>query len=132
MVRVVPNESISPSLYSGINSIGEILIMVASFTQIGEMKRRVSLIQVKVLRNFRPDGRNNSVDFAGLAKLGCKTNGGATIQTEQFRKSHVPPHNILRFFREQNVGCAVRYVVLLLLPPVLVYALDQLTQIYDL
>ncbi|KAI5661645.1 hypothetical protein M9H77_20968 [Catharanthus roseus] len=28
-------------------------------------------------------------------------------QTEQFRKSHVPPRNILRFFREQNVGCAV-------------------------
>ncbi|KAI5668004.1 hypothetical protein M9H77_17857 [Catharanthus roseus] len=28
-------------------------------------------------------------------------------QTEQFRKSHVLPHNILRFFREQNVGCAV-------------------------
>ncbi|KAI5671411.1 hypothetical protein M9H77_11775 [Catharanthus roseus] len=29
------------------------------------------------------------------------------IQIEQFRKSHVPPRNILRFFREQNVGCAV-------------------------
>ncbi|KAI5677610.1 hypothetical protein M9H77_08560 [Catharanthus roseus] len=29
-------------------------------------------------------------------------------QTEQFRKSHVPPRNILRFFREQDVGCAVR------------------------
>ncbi|KAI5667535.1 hypothetical protein M9H77_17388 [Catharanthus roseus] len=29
-------------------------------------------------------------------------------QTEQFRKSHVPPRNILLFFREQNVGCAVR------------------------
>ncbi|KAI5672716.1 hypothetical protein M9H77_13080 [Catharanthus roseus] len=28
-------------------------------------------------------------------------------QTEQFRKSHVPPRNILRFFREQNVGYAV-------------------------
>ncbi|KAI5654915.1 hypothetical protein M9H77_32102 [Catharanthus roseus] len=28
-------------------------------------------------------------------------------QTEQFRKSHVPPHNILRFFRKQDVGCAV-------------------------
>ncbi|KAI5664478.1 hypothetical protein M9H77_23801 [Catharanthus roseus] len=28
-------------------------------------------------------------------------------QTEQFRKSHVPPCNILRFFREQDVGCAV-------------------------
>ncbi|KAI5683223.1 hypothetical protein M9H77_04451 [Catharanthus roseus] len=29
------------------------------------------------------------------------------IQTEQFRKSHVPPRNILRFFQEQNVGCAI-------------------------
>ncbi|KAI5664747.1 hypothetical protein M9H77_24070 [Catharanthus roseus] len=29
------------------------------------------------------------------------------IQTEQFRNSHVPPCNILRFFWEQNVGCAV-------------------------
>ncbi|KAI5659710.1 hypothetical protein M9H77_28503 [Catharanthus roseus] len=28
-------------------------------------------------------------------------------QTEQFRKNHVPPRNILRFFREQEVGCAV-------------------------
>ncbi|KAI5661361.1 hypothetical protein M9H77_20684 [Catharanthus roseus] len=28
-------------------------------------------------------------------------------QNEQFRKSHVPPHNILRFLREQDVGCAV-------------------------
>ncbi|KAI5671683.1 hypothetical protein M9H77_12047 [Catharanthus roseus] len=28
-------------------------------------------------------------------------------QTEQFRKSHVSPRNILRFFREQNVSCAV-------------------------
>ncbi|KAI5672329.1 hypothetical protein M9H77_12693 [Catharanthus roseus] len=28
-------------------------------------------------------------------------------QTEQFRKSHVPPCNILRFLREQDVGCAV-------------------------
>ncbi|KAI5678767.1 hypothetical protein M9H77_09717 [Catharanthus roseus] len=28
-------------------------------------------------------------------------------QTEQFRKSHVPPCNISRFFREQDVGCAV-------------------------
>ncbi|KAI5667575.1 hypothetical protein M9H77_17428 [Catharanthus roseus] len=28
-------------------------------------------------------------------------------QIEQFRKSHVPPCNILRFFQEQDVGCAV-------------------------
>ncbi|KAI5672670.1 hypothetical protein M9H77_13034 [Catharanthus roseus] len=31
-------------------------------------------------------------------------------QTEQFRKSHVPPYNILRFFREQDVGCAAREI----------------------
>ncbi|KAI5676874.1 hypothetical protein M9H77_07824 [Catharanthus roseus] len=29
-------------------------------------------------------------------------------QTEQFRKSRVSPRNILQFFREQDVGCAVR------------------------
>ncbi|KAI5649983.1 hypothetical protein M9H77_35988 [Catharanthus roseus] len=28
-------------------------------------------------------------------------------QIEQFRKSHVPPRNILQFFREKNVDCAV-------------------------
>ncbi|KAI5677080.1 hypothetical protein M9H77_08030 [Catharanthus roseus] len=28
-------------------------------------------------------------------------------QTEQFRKSHVPTRNILRFFRELDVGCVV-------------------------
>ncbi|KAI5671635.1 hypothetical protein M9H77_11999 [Catharanthus roseus] len=28
-------------------------------------------------------------------------------QTEQFKKGHVSPRNILRFFREQDVGCAV-------------------------
>ncbi|KAI5678164.1 hypothetical protein M9H77_09114 [Catharanthus roseus] len=28
-------------------------------------------------------------------------------QTEQYRKSHVSPRNILRFFREQDIGCAV-------------------------
>ncbi|KAI5647835.1 hypothetical protein M9H77_33840 [Catharanthus roseus] len=36
-------------------------------------------------------------------------------QTEQFRKSHVP-HNILTFFREQNISCAVsaqKYTMLL-------------------
>ncbi|KAI5681600.1 hypothetical protein M9H77_02828 [Catharanthus roseus] len=29
------------------------------------------------------------------------------IQIEQFRKSHKPPCNMLRLFREQNVDCAV-------------------------
>ncbi|KAI5663656.1 hypothetical protein M9H77_22979 [Catharanthus roseus] len=28
-------------------------------------------------------------------------------QTEQFKKSHVLPRNILRYFREQDIGCAV-------------------------
>ncbi|KAI5683517.1 hypothetical protein M9H77_04745 [Catharanthus roseus] len=36
------------------------------------------------------------------------------VHTEQSRKSHVPPRNILLFFREQNVGCAVRYKMPLL------------------
>ncbi|KAI5657574.1 hypothetical protein M9H77_26367 [Catharanthus roseus] len=35
-------------------------------------------------------------------------------QTEQFRKSHVPPCNILRFLREQDVGCTVRKFTMLL------------------
>ncbi|KAI5647809.1 hypothetical protein M9H77_33814 [Catharanthus roseus] len=29
------------------------------------------------------------------------------LQTEQFRKSHVPPRNILRFFQGQDISCAV-------------------------
>ncbi|KAI5677910.1 hypothetical protein M9H77_08860 [Catharanthus roseus] len=29
-------------------------------------------------------------------------------QTEQFRKTHEPPRNILRFFCEQNISCTVR------------------------
>ncbi|KAI5671293.1 hypothetical protein M9H77_11657 [Catharanthus roseus] len=58
---------------------------------------------------FVHDGRHNHA-------IGVYTHGHAQaakltkeqlIQTEQFRKSHVPPRNILRFFREQNVGCAV-------------------------
>ncbi|KAI5647670.1 hypothetical protein M9H77_33675 [Catharanthus roseus] len=58
---------------------------------------------------FIHDGRHNHT-------IGVYTHGHAQaaklteeqlIQIEQFRKSHVPPHNILRFFREQNVGCAV-------------------------
>ncbi|KAI5669421.1 hypothetical protein M9H77_19274 [Catharanthus roseus] len=38
-------------------------------------------------------------------------------QTEQFKKSHVPPRSILRFFQKQNVGCAIRYVALTLMHP---------------
>ncbi|KAI5677267.1 hypothetical protein M9H77_08217 [Catharanthus roseus] len=60
---------------------------------------------------FIRDGRYNHA-------IGVYTHGHAQavklmkeqlIQIEEFRKSHVPPRNILRFFREQNVGCAVRY-----------------------
>ncbi|KAI5682921.1 hypothetical protein M9H77_04149 [Catharanthus roseus] len=59
---------------------------------------------------FVHDGRHNHVicvythDHAQTAKLMEEQ----LIQIEQFRKSHVPPRNILRFFREQNVGCVVR------------------------
>ncbi|KAI5666542.1 hypothetical protein M9H77_16395 [Catharanthus roseus] len=61
---------------------------------------------------FVHDGRHNhaigvySHSHAQAAKLTEEQ----LIQIEQFRKSHVPTRNILRFFREQNVGCAVRYV----------------------
>ncbi|KAI5657050.1 hypothetical protein M9H77_25843 [Catharanthus roseus] len=57
---------------------------------------------------FVHDGRYNHA-------IGVYTHGHAQavklieeqlIQTEQL-KSHVPPRNILRFFWEQNVGCAV-------------------------
>ncbi|KAI5683381.1 hypothetical protein M9H77_04609 [Catharanthus roseus] len=50
-------------------------------------------------------------------KIGVYTHGHAQAarlteeqlkQIEQFRKSHVPPHNILRFLQEQNISCAVR------------------------
>ncbi|KAI5662768.1 hypothetical protein M9H77_22091 [Catharanthus roseus] len=36
------------------------------------------------------------------------------IQTVQFWKRHMPPRNMLQFFREQNVDCAVRYNMQLL------------------
>ncbi|KAI5653618.1 hypothetical protein M9H77_30805 [Catharanthus roseus] len=59
---------------------------------------------------FVHDGRHNHA-------IGVYTHGHAQAaklteehlrQTEQFRKSNVPPNNILRIFREQNVGCATR------------------------
>ncbi|KAI5648384.1 hypothetical protein M9H77_34389 [Catharanthus roseus] len=58
---------------------------------------------------FVYDGRHNHA-------IGVYNHGHAQVtrlteeqlmQTEQFRKSHVPPRNILRFFGEQNLGCAV-------------------------
>ncbi|KAI5683350.1 hypothetical protein M9H77_04578 [Catharanthus roseus] len=57
---------------------------------------------------FVHDGRHNHA-------IGVYTHGHARatklteeqlIQIEQFRKSHVPPRNILRFFQEQNAGFA--------------------------
>ncbi|KAI5667132.1 hypothetical protein M9H77_16985 [Catharanthus roseus] len=58
---------------------------------------------------FVHDGRHNhaiSVYTHGHAQA-AKLTEEQLIQIEQFKKSHVPPRNILRFFREQNVGCAV-------------------------
>ncbi|KAI5676475.1 hypothetical protein M9H77_07425 [Catharanthus roseus] len=58
---------------------------------------------------FVHDGRHNhairvySHGHAHVAKLTKEQ----LIQIEQFRKSHVLPRNILRFFREQNVGCDI-------------------------
>ncbi|KAI5678914.1 hypothetical protein M9H77_09864 [Catharanthus roseus] len=58
---------------------------------------------------FVHDGRHNhaiGVYSHGHAQV-AKLTEEQLIQIEQFRKSHVPPRNILRFFWEQNVGCAV-------------------------
>ncbi|KAI5669503.1 hypothetical protein M9H77_19356 [Catharanthus roseus] len=66
---------------------------------------------------FVHDGRHNHaicVYNHGNAQA-TKLSEEQMIQTEQFRKSHVPPHNILQFFHKQNVGCAVSYVPLLLI-----------------
>ncbi|KAI5659007.1 hypothetical protein M9H77_27800 [Catharanthus roseus] len=58
---------------------------------------------------FLHDGRHNyaiGVYTHGHAQV-AKLTKEQLIQTEQFRNSHVPPRNILRFFQEQNVSCAV-------------------------
>ncbi|KAI5667056.1 hypothetical protein M9H77_16909 [Catharanthus roseus] len=58
---------------------------------------------------FLHDGRHNhaiGVYTYGHAQA-AKLTEEQLIQTEQFRKNHVPSRNILRFFREQDVGCAV-------------------------
>ncbi|KAI5673747.1 hypothetical protein M9H77_14111 [Catharanthus roseus] len=58
---------------------------------------------------FVHDGRHNHA--IGVYTHGhtqaAKLTDEQLIQIKQFRKSHVPPRNILRFFWEQNVGCAV-------------------------
>ncbi|KAI5672084.1 hypothetical protein M9H77_12448 [Catharanthus roseus] len=53
-----------------------------------------------------PYGTKKSVYSYGHAQAARLTEEQLQ-QTEQFRKSHIPPRNILRFFREQDVGCAV-------------------------
>ncbi|KAI5667554.1 hypothetical protein M9H77_17407 [Catharanthus roseus] len=58
---------------------------------------------------FVHDGRYNyaiGVYTHGHAQA-AKLTEEQMIQTEQFRKSHVPPRNILRFFQEQNIGFAI-------------------------
>ncbi|KAI5657680.1 hypothetical protein M9H77_26473 [Catharanthus roseus] len=58
---------------------------------------------------FVHDGRHNHA--IGVYKHGhaqaAKLTDEQLIKTEQFRKSHVLPRNILQFFREQNMGCAI-------------------------
>ncbi|KAI5666547.1 hypothetical protein M9H77_16400 [Catharanthus roseus] len=58
---------------------------------------------------FVHDGRHNYAIgvYTHVHAQAAKLTWEQLIQTEQFRKSHVPPCNILRFFRKQNVGCAV-------------------------
>ncbi|KAI5668194.1 hypothetical protein M9H77_18047 [Catharanthus roseus] len=58
---------------------------------------------------FVHDGRHNHAIgvYTHSHAQAVKLTEEQLIQTEQFRKSHVPPRNILRFFREQNVGCAL-------------------------
>ncbi|KAI5678645.1 hypothetical protein M9H77_09595 [Catharanthus roseus] len=53
---------------------------------------------------FVHDGRHNHA-------IGAYHHG----HVQYFRKSHMPPHNMLPFFREQNMDCAVRYIALHLL-----------------
>ncbi|KAI5648522.1 hypothetical protein M9H77_34527 [Catharanthus roseus] len=59
------------------------------------------------------DGRQVSVlssrRFASLAGHAqtAKLPKAQMIQIEQFKKSHVSLRNILRFFREQNMGCTL-------------------------
>ncbi|KAI5667879.1 hypothetical protein M9H77_17732 [Catharanthus roseus] len=65
---------------------------------------------------FIHDGRHNHaicVYTHGHAQT-AKLTEEQLIKTKQFRKSYVPPRNILRFFLEQNVGCVVRECCLML------------------
>ncbi|KAI5649388.1 hypothetical protein M9H77_35393 [Catharanthus roseus] len=54
---------------------------------------------------FVRNGRHNhkiTIYSHGHAQSARLTEEEQLQQTEQFRKSHVPPRNILRFFREQD------------------------------
>ncbi|KAI5667406.1 hypothetical protein M9H77_17259 [Catharanthus roseus] len=58
--------------------------------------------------------RSRTLDHRLYVTLACEREGSVARLTEeelqqtgQFRKSHVPSRNILRFFQEQDVGCAV-------------------------
>ncbi|KAI5658899.1 hypothetical protein M9H77_27692 [Catharanthus roseus] len=68
------------------------------------MNAKTYLIITRYQRSRTADRR----PFVTLAceRGGCKT-CGQLQQTEQFRKSHVPPRNIVRFLREQDVACTV-------------------------
>ncbi|KAI5681139.1 hypothetical protein M9H77_02366 [Catharanthus roseus] len=71
------------------------------------------------LQVFVREGRYNPAigEYIHGHTQAAKLTGEQLIQIEQFGKSHVPPRNILRFFWEQNVGYAVRYVALTLMHP---------------
>ncbi|KAI5677820.1 hypothetical protein M9H77_08770 [Catharanthus roseus] len=57
-----------------------------------------------------PYGTKKSVYHHGHAQA-ARLMDEQLQQTEQFRKSQVPPRNILRFFLEQDIGCAKIYNV---------------------
>ncbi|KAI5657475.1 hypothetical protein M9H77_26268 [Catharanthus roseus] len=74
----------------------------------GLKNKQVEIVSIDIVGN----GRGGSSSTIASSNIGS-VNEAARLtkeqlkQTKQFKKSHVPPRNILRFFREQNVGCAV-------------------------
>ncbi|KAI5671943.1 hypothetical protein M9H77_12307 [Catharanthus roseus] len=76
----------------------------------------VASVKVQINRECSPELTMKKKKFKHNHAIGVYTHGHTQAaklteeqlrQTEQFRKSHVPPRNILRFFQEQNVGCTV-------------------------
>ncbi|KAI5656298.1 hypothetical protein M9H77_25091 [Catharanthus roseus] len=61
--------------------------------------------------------RKKGVDRMGRKNVSARLTEEQLQQTEQFRKSHVPPCNVLRFFRKQDVGCAVSSIKFIMLLP---------------